>query len=53
MHINEPRRIVQIATIPETQEYSAQIVALCNDGSVWTRMDRDTSKWIQLPEIPQ
>jgi hypothetical protein len=51
----EPRRIVQIAAMPESERYCRAIIALCNDGSVfmtWTATS-DWHEWEQLPEIPQ
>jgi hypothetical protein len=41
----EPREIKQITTLG-----SGEIVALCNDGSVWIYAG---SSWQKLPDIPK
>jgi hypothetical protein len=51
--IKEPRRIVQIAAIQESSQCGPQILALCNDGTAWWRLDLIGAPWNQLPEIPQ
>jgi aminoglycoside phosphotransferase (APT) family kinase protein len=53
--IKEPRRIVHIATATEPETYCPIIVAICNDGTLWglTTKRQGTSRWEQLPEIPQ
>lgn len=57
------RKIIQIAALrhnglPEhdsAQVASAdtELVALCDDGSVWTLFDTLKSEWLRVPDIPQ
>lgn len=46
------RKIIQISSYINPLAGTATIVALCDDGTLWTR--RDTSKqWYKLESIPQ
>ena len=48
------RKIVQIATRPETRWSYGDIVALCDDGSLWWLVfDEPEPEWIAFPPIPQ
>jgi len=44
------RKIIQIQVLLTTM--GTRVVALCNDGTVWT-CDVIDNKWVQLPEIPK
>jgi hypothetical protein len=50
------RKIIQISTIPDTNEYYAELYALCDDGSVWhktIRMTGEDGGWKLVEDIPQ
>ena len=47
----QPRKIVQIAVAPAGTEHEPDVVALCNDGTVWILSIH--GQWHQLPAIPQ
>lgn len=51
----EPRRMVQIAAVEDSESAYPMLVGLCNDGSVWMtwKEPRNWHAWEQLPEIPQ
>lgn len=53
------RHPIQISTTPDVrttedgQQYSyLYVVALCDDGSMWTMSTENTSMWLPLPRIP-
>lgn len=51
------RKIVQVA-VSESEETCGRIVALCNDGSVWTHplyppYSNFDYRWTRLHDIPQ
>ncbi len=46
------RKIVQIATTTGTDYIHCGIVALCDDGTLWTK-NYATNEWIQDVNIPQ
>lgn len=46
-----PRKIVQIAVIPETDSEPRAAFALCNDGTFWF-LDNGF-EWTLVPAIPQ
>jgi len=48
----EPRKIIQTSVIQNTDSTYCAIVALCNDGTVWTHTFGD-GPWHQQPAIPQ
>jgi hypothetical protein len=49
---NENRRkIIQFKVVPCGNE--GAIVALCNDGTLWTRFTRQNSPWLLFSEVPQ
>lgn len=54
--MNMNRQIIQIAvagTIENSMtQAEALIVALCNDGTVWSTTNRN-SDWMKFPSIPQ
>ena len=41
------RKIIQVATD------STAVIALCDDGSVWSLPEDGDGKWKRLPSIPQ
>ena len=51
------RRIVQVAIAGVTENAATQcealIVARCDDGTVWLRGNRGTTRWEQIPDVPQ
>jgi hypothetical protein len=47
---NTPRKIVQICTGGAD---NVRIIALCNDGTLWTAMGITAPKWHQVPGVPQ
>ena len=51
------RKIVQIATVQETDETYGGVYGLCNDGSVLLCVantdDIAARQWHRLPDIPQ
>ena len=48
------RKIIQIAIDPAPDCDSAPVVyALCNDGTVWSRLDIPGKKWSQMDDVPQ
>ena len=53
------RKIVQIATgtmgsdIGGCGSIAYNIIALCDDGSVWQVFGRNDEEWHRLPDIPQ
>jgi hypothetical protein len=54
--IHLKRRVIQISTlsplrIPQNQNQTPRIYALCNDGTMW--MHAEDLGWRQLPDIPQ
>jgi len=46
-----------VSTLPSTDTEYSMLVALCDDGSLWTRSiipyRFNESKWVSIPEIPQ
>lgn len=56
-----PRKIVQVAALrvqgvrPDgsPDDVKTEVVALCDDGSVWTMFDTLSGEWVPLPKIPQ
>jgi hypothetical protein len=48
----EPRKIIQTSVIQDTDNTICTLVALCNDGTVWTYAF-DFRPWQQQPAIPQ
>jgi hypothetical protein len=47
------RRIVQIAIDPSSSDsYSPVIYALCDDGSLWARLDAPGKLWERQLEVP-
>ncbi len=50
------RKIIQIATIPESGGRLEQLFGLCDDGTVWQISAdplNDDVKWRCFPKIPQ
>ena len=48
------RKIIQIAIDPAPDCGSSSILyALCNDGTVWSRIDIPSKKWSRMDEVPQ
>jgi len=51
--MKKTRKIIQIATFPETQYSKSYTVAVCDDGTVWgMRMD-GSGEWFLYPPVPQ
>jgi hypothetical protein len=48
----EPRKIIQTSVIQDTEITHCNIVALCNDGTLWTQ-SLGTGVWHQEVAIPQ
>ncbi len=56
-----PRKIVQVTALriqgirPDgsPDDAKTEVVALCDDGSVWTMFDTLSGEWVPLPKIPQ
>lgn len=56
-----PRKIIQIQALrfqsncgdKETSSQDTELVALCDDGTVWTCISALNGEWVQAPEIPQ
>lgn len=46
------RKIIQIVSRPRYKSEPGDILALCNDGTVWMRPDNEVA-WLELPAIPQ
>jgi hypothetical protein len=47
--MNTPRKIVQIAAIPETNCFFCTVFALANDGTTWSHsLERKGTAWVQL-----
>lgn len=52
--MNNTRRIIQIAIDPSPDSGSTSVVyALCNDGTVWSRVDIPGKQWSQMDDVPQ
>lgn len=56
--MRHPRKPIQIAfglTDYAENETTAQLVALCDDGTMWTLFgpDKNGGTWHRLPDIPQ
>lgn len=57
------RKIIQIAALrhgelsdrdgKQVMSADTELVALCDDGSVWTLFDTLKSEWVRAPDIPQ
>jgi DNA repair exonuclease SbcCD ATPase subunit len=47
------RKIIQIGVDAGDEENCSIIYALCNDGSVWGRLDSPEQSWARQPDIPQ
>lgn len=52
--MNSIRKPIQISTLrlETSNSFETQIVALCDDGSIWTMTTTD-NQWVALPPIPQ
>lgn len=46
------RKIIQIAMSGPSADYARQVLALCDDGSVWS-LDLDFQEWSRVSDIPQ
>ena len=50
------RKIIQITATPDTDDYYAQIYALCDDGTVWRKTinpSGEDGKWKPIENVPQ
>lgn len=49
------RQIIQIttATMVIGKVPTAYLIALCDDGTIWSMANREGGKWIRLMDIPQ
>jgi hypothetical protein len=51
--MHDKRRIIQIVIAPFTSIEDAPVIyALCDDGSLWRRLDQFGKRWEQVPGIP-
>lgn len=51
-----PRKVIQVAAMRAdvgSSPAETGIVALCDDGSIWTMLSASDGKWKPLPKIPQ
>ena len=47
--MNFPRKPIQITVIPPFHPYEHPIIyALCDDGTIWSRLDRAGQAWYQM-----
>jgi hypothetical protein len=52
------RRVIQVAAIPQSNEHSYGVFALCDDGTIWEAFFNFVVKpprwddWEQIPAIP-
>jgi hypothetical protein len=46
------RKIVQISVMPESFFIKGEIYALCDDGTLWSRVDRNNAEWVQKSTPP-
>lgn len=46
------RKIIQICVDGETDEQSGTLFALCDDGTVWQKVNRKEYHWEQVESIP-
>jgi len=47
--MNSPRKPIQIAVIPPFPPYERPIIyALCDDGTIWSRLDCAGQVWYQI-----
>ena len=50
--MNFPRKPTQIAVIPPFHPYEHPIIyALCDDGSIWSRLDLAGQLWYQVDDL--
>ena len=48
------RKIIQIAIDSNpTPSAAPTVYALCNDGTVWSRIDIPSKKWSRMADVPQ
>lgn len=50
------RKVVQIATMPETERVATHVIALCNDGTIWVQswtISGGIPEWEQIKTVPQ
>lgn len=46
-------KIIQIAAVPDTKDSAGALYALCDDGTVWIRIDSfEPPKWVRIEPIP-
>lgn len=45
------RKVIQIASNPETTERYRELYALCSDGTLWLKLNGDN--WKQILDVPQ
>lgn len=56
-----PRKVIQVAALRmqtagadgPAGDARTEVVALCDDGSIWTIIDTINGEWVPLPKIPQ
>jgi len=48
------RKIIQIAVIPEGDTVNSEVLALCDDGTLWVTLCKSVPLcWNRMPLIPQ
>jgi len=47
------RKIIQICSDVETDEVFGVLHALCNDGTLWFRTQKNGEGWTQIKGVPQ
>jgi len=47
------RKIIQVFATPATDRTKGTLFALCDDGSLWTRIIYQHDKWHRVDDIPQ
>jgi len=48
-----PRKIIQIAVVPENDNYYPRLIALTNDNKIFYKQLEPSGKWEELDAIPQ
>ena len=53
-HCSMKRIPIQIVVVPETEETLGVLYALCNDGTIWSRVTGvHSTDWAQIVDVPQ
>jgi len=51
--MTKTRKIIQIAIDPTQDCSSCVVYALCDDGTVWSRVDLPGKQWSRMNDVPQ